>query len=124
MAANDVDAEFLFAYGTLQLEAVQLATFGRSLAGTRDALAEFELVSLKIDDPTVVAISGKSHHTMARFTGRASDVVPGTVFAVTPAELQRADKYEVAAVKRVPVVLESGVRAWGYVDARYNLTPE
>lgn len=119
MAAHEADVEFLFAYGTLQLEPVQLATFGRPLAGARDALAQFELVSLKIDDPTVVAISGKSHHTMAKFTGRASDVVPGTVFAVTPAEILSADKYEVAAVKRVAVVLESGVCAWAYVDARY-----
>jgi hypothetical protein len=54
---------------------------------------------------TVVAISGKAHHTMAKFTGRASDVVSGMVFAVTPDEIQNADKYEVAAVKRVAVVL-------------------
>ena len=111
--------ELLFSYGTLQLEAVQMATFGRQLAGTSDALRGFEPVLLKIEDPTVVALSGKAHHTMAQFTGRASDVVSGTVFAVTPDEIQNADKYEVAAVKRVAVVLQSGVRAWAYVDARY-----
>jgi hypothetical protein len=38
---------------------------------------------------------------------------------ITPDEIQNADKYEVAAVKRVAVVLQSGVRAWAYVDARY-----
>src|SRR4030088_3437201 len=112
--AADVYSEFLFSYGTLQLEAVQMATFGRQLAGTRDALRGFELVSLKIDDPAVVAVSGKAHHTMARFTGRAADVIPGVVFAVTPDEIQNADKYEVAAVKRVAVVLQSGVRAAAY----------
>ena len=69
------------------------------------------LVLLKIEDQMVVAISGKAHHTMARFTGRTSDVVSGTVFAVTPDEIQNADKYEVAAVKRVAVVLQSGVCA-------------
>jgi hypothetical protein len=57
--------EFLFSYGTLQLEAVQMATFGRQLSGTSDALREFDLVLLKIEDKTVVAISGKAHHTMA-----------------------------------------------------------
>src|SRR4029077_20668377 len=31
-------AELLFAYGTLQLEAVQMATFGRRLTGRGDAL--------------------------------------------------------------------------------------
>ena len=112
-------ADLLFSYGTLQLEAVQIATFGRRLAGTSDVLRGFELVSLRIEDQTVIAISGKADHTMARFTGRASDVVSGMVFAVTPDELQNADTYEVAAVKRVAVVLQSGVRAWAYVDARY-----
>jgi len=96
-----------------------MATFGRQLAGTSDALPGFELVSLEIEDQTVIAISGTAHHTMAKFTGRAADVISGTVFAVTPDEIQSADKYEVAAVKRVAVVLQSGARAWVYVDARY-----
>jgi len=65
-------------------------------------------------------LSGKAHHTMARFTGRPSDVVCGAVFAVTPDEIRNADKYEVAAVKRVSLVLQSGARAWAYVDARYT----
>jgi gamma-glutamyl AIG2-like cyclotransferase len=120
MAVDEAHTESLFSYGTLQLEAVQMATFGRQLAGTSDGLRGFELVLLKIEDETVVAISGKAYHTMATFTGRAADVISGTVFAVTPDEIQKADKYEVAAVKRVAVVLQSGVRAWAYVDARYT----
>ncbi len=96
-----------------------MATFGRQLTGSRDALEGFELVSLEIEDPAVVAISGKAHHTMARFTGHASDVITGTVFSLTPDEIHHADGYEVAAVKRVAVDLQSGVRAWAYVDARY-----
>jgi Gamma-glutamyl cyclotransferase, AIG2-like len=111
--------ELLFSYGTLQLEAVQMATFGRRLSGTSDVLRGFELALLKIEDQAVVAISGKAHHTMAKFTGREPDVIPGTVFTVTPGEIQNADRYEVAAVKRVAVLLQSGVRAWAYVDARY-----
>ena len=118
MTTNDVHTEFLFSYGTLQLEAVQIATFGRRLVGTGDTLHGFELLSLEIEDQAVIAISGKAQHTMARFTGRASDVISGMVFAVSPAEIQNADSYEVAAVKRVAVVLESGVRAWVYVDAQ------
>ena len=96
-----------------------MATFGRQLAGASDALRGFELALLKIEDQTIVTISGKAHHTMAKFTGRASDVVSGTVFTVRPDEIRNAEKYEVAAVKRVAVVLQSGVRAWAYVDARY-----
>jgi hypothetical protein len=117
MAVDEVYSEFLFSYGTLQLEAVQRSTFGRLLTGTSDALQGFELASLKIEDAKVIAISGKAQHTMARFTGRAFDVIPGKVFAVTPEEIQNADKYEVAAVKRVAVVLQSGTRAWAYLDA-------
>ena len=120
MAARQVYAELLFSYGTLQLEAVQMATFGRRLAGTPDALLGFELAPLKIEDAAVVAISGSAQHTMAQFTGRASDVISGTVFAVTPDEIRNADTYEVAAVKRVALVLRSGARAWAYVDARYR----
>lgn len=118
MAASEIHTERLFSYGTLQLDAVQTATFGRPLTGTSDSLQGFELMPLKIDDRSVVAISRKAIHTMAKFTGRASDVISGTVFAVTPDEIRKADRYEVAAVRRVAVVLQSGVRAWVYIDAR------
>jgi hypothetical protein len=114
-----IPPELVLSYGTLQLAAVQLATFGRQLAGTRDALIGFELVRLDIDDAAVVALSGTAQHTMARFTGRATDVIPGKVFSVTAAEIRNADGYEVPAVKRVAVCLQSGLRAWVYVDARH-----
>jgi len=122
MPADELHTEFLFAYGTLQLEAVQMATFGRLLAGAADVLQGYALVPLKIEDPAVIAVSGKAYHTMARFTGRAGDFVSGTVFAVTHEEIHSADGYEVAAVKRAAVVLRSGVRAWVYLDARSATT--
>lgn len=121
MAVNEVHTEFLFSYGTLQRAAVQMAIFGRQLAGSSDALRGFELGMLEIKDQTVFAISGRPNHTMARFTGCASDVC-GMVFAITAEEMHSADKYEVAAVKRVAVVLQSGARAWAYIDARYALS--
>ena len=111
--------ELLFSYGTLQLDSVQLATFGRRLAGTADALPGFEQSMVKIEDPAVVATSGKAHHPIVKFTGRDSDVVQGTAFKVTAEELRNADKYEVAAYKRIAATLRSGVRAWVYVDVRY-----
>jgi len=111
--------ELLFSYGTLQLEAVQLSTFGRTLVGTPDALPGFAQSMMKIEDPQVVATSGKTHHPIVAFTGRESDTVAGTVFQITPQELQNADRYEVAAYKRIAVVLRSGARAWVYVDARH-----
>jgi hypothetical protein len=112
-------AELLFSYGTLQLEPVQRATFGRTLTGTADVLPGFEQSMMKIDDADVVALSGKTHHPVVRYTGRDSDGVAGTVFEITAEELQNADRYEVAAYTRVAVRLRSGARAWVYVDARY-----
>lgn len=122
MPANDAATELVFSYGTLQLESVQLATFGRTLAGTADELPGFAQSMVKIEDPEVVATSGKTHHPIVAFTGRDADTVAGTVFRITPAELRNADTYEVAAYKRIAVALRSGVRAWVYVDARYAPT--
>jgi gamma-glutamylcyclotransferase (GGCT)/AIG2-like uncharacterized protein YtfP len=105
----------LFSYGTLQLDAVQLATFGRLLKGAPDELVGYAQSSLEIHDPHVVAVSGKSAHVIASRNGRADSRVAGTVFEVTEAELVHADEYEVAEYKRVSTRLASGKDAWVYV---------
>jgi hypothetical protein len=109
----------LFSYGTLQQPNVQLATFGRLLSGSPDALVGYEQSMVAIDDPEVVKTSGKSHHPIVRFTGVSDAQVPGTVFEITREELEQADRYEVAAYRRVSAALASGGTAWVYVDARY-----
>ena len=119
MTTQDETSQLLFSYGTLQLENVQEALFNRRLNGRRDALPAFKESVLEIDDPATVEMSGKTHHAMATFTGNTSDSIAGTVFELTREEVERADGYEVAAYKRVAVVLQSGVRAWAYVDAKY-----
>jgi hypothetical protein len=111
-------SENLFSYGTLQLEQVQLATFGRKLDGRVDEMPGYSLTMLKIEDPDVVATSGKTHHPVVSYSGNPLDKVSGTVFAITPAELQHADDYEVDAYLRDRVVLASGVAAWVYVNAQ------
>jgi hypothetical protein len=90
----------LFSYGTLQQENVQLTTFGRLLQGQKDELLGFEQSLVRIEDPQVVATSGKTHHPIVKFNGRNDSRVSGTVFEITDAELARADQYEVAAYKR------------------------
>jgi hypothetical protein len=107
----------LFSYGTLQQENVQLKTFGRPLAGEKDELLGFEQSWLRIEDPQVVATSGKTHHPILKFNGRRASRIAGTVFEITDAELADADRYEVAAYKRVEASLASGKKAWVYVDA-------
>jgi hypothetical protein len=105
----------LFSYGTLQLEAVQLSTFGRPLHGERDELVGFVQSSLTIRDPHVVALSGKTEHLIVSSNGREESRVPGTVFEITDEELAKADEYEVAEYKRIATRLASGREAWVYV---------
>lgn len=111
------DDVWLFSYGTLQQEGVQLATFGRLLEGRADALPGYATVSLEITDPEVIATSGKKFHTMARPSGNPVDEVPGVVFRITPAELAAADTYEVSDYKRISARLKSGTEAFVYVAA-------
>ncbi|RUL72241.1 gamma-glutamylcyclotransferase family protein [Dyella choica] len=112
----------LFSYGTLQQENVQLATFGRTLAGQRDQLAGYVQTEVEISDPEVVAASGKTHHPILLFTGLPTDHVSGTVFDITDTELAQADEYEVDDYRRIAVTMASGTRAWVYVDARQDLS--
>jgi hypothetical protein len=116
MAALTQTNIFLFSYGTLQDEAVQMANFGRLLSGRPDSLPGYILLPITIDDPAVVALSGKSHHMIAQ-RGIAADEVAGMAFEITARELAAADRYEVAEYTRVEATLKSGVRAWVYVAA-------
>lgn len=117
LTVDSTSFEYLFSYGTLQLEQVQLATFGRKLDGQADEMPGYSLTMLKIDDPAVVATSGKTHHPVVAYTGNASQRVTGTVFAITAEELAHADEYEVDDYRRDRVTLASGISAWVYVDA-------
>jgi Gamma-glutamyl cyclotransferase, AIG2-like len=105
----------LFSYGTLQLEAVQLANYGRLIDGERDALLGYELAPLLIADPHVVAVSGKSVHMIARPSGDPTARVIGTLLYLTQAELEASDKYEEPSYTRVQARLESGRLAFVYV---------
>ena len=105
----------LFAYGTLQQREVQLATYGRPLDGTPDALTGYRLEPLTITDPEVVRLSGKAVHQIARHSGDPADRIAGVVFELTEAELAATDAYEVDVYGRVEVTLESGTRAFVYV---------
>jgi hypothetical protein len=117
MESSEQATVALFSYGTLQLAEVQRANYGRLLEGKPDALAGWTTVPLEISDPEVVRLSGLAVHTIARRTGRSEDRIAGTLFMITPAELEATDRYEVDAYGRIEVDLESGVRAYIYVGA-------
>jgi gamma-glutamylcyclotransferase (GGCT)/AIG2-like uncharacterized protein YtfP len=114
----------LFSYGTLQEDSVQLSTFGRLLQGRRDELPGFELSSVRIEDPEVVATTGKTHYANVTFNGRNDSRVPGVVFEITDDELAAADQYEQpAGYERVAAILASGREAWVYEHAHPAPSP-
>lgn len=102
MNLDENEFEFLFAYGTLQEEAVQLATFGRKLEGRPDALPGYDVRMFQV-------------HRNLHFTGNTNDLVEGMVFTITKSELEQADAYEPASYERVLVQLRSGLKAWVYL---------
>ncbi|MBT3666655.1 MAG: gamma-glutamylcyclotransferase [Opitutae bacterium] len=106
--------ESLFSYGTLQLEEVQKALFGRILMGMKDQLPGYQVENLKIMDPHVIEKSGTDIHPILVFTGDSTDFVSGTVFEIDEEELKTADEYEVEEYERVSAKMSSGNEAWIY----------
>jgi gamma-glutamylcyclotransferase (GGCT)/AIG2-like uncharacterized protein YtfP len=117
MTIPAVSPILLFSYGTLQDRQVQIANFGRELIGRADALPGYTQTMVAIDDPQVVATSGKTHHPIVAPGSNPHDEVTGTVFEITARELAAADEYEVSDYRRIAVTLKSGVQAWVYVRA-------
>ena len=99
----------LFSYGSLQQPAVQLATFGRVLEGSRDALMGYELRDV---------IHGDKQLANVIRSPRADSQVSGTTFEITESELAAADDYEHSdAYTRIQATLASGGETWVYVEA-------
>lgn len=109
--------EYLFSYGTLQLEKVQIESFGRILHGSKDRLNGYKLTSVEITDENVLKQSELQFHPMAIPSDNKNDCVEGMVFEISAEELLQADKYEVDDYRRISVTLESGKKAWIYVSA-------
>jgi len=113
-----IDRILLFSYGTLQLESVQLSSFGRKLTGQNDAMPGFKKTFVEITDPDVLAKSGERFHPIVSPSDDPNDSVDGMVFEITADELAAADRYEVSDYKRVEVTLRSGLKAWVYIAAQ------
>lgn len=106
---------YLFSYGTLQKEQVQLETFGRILKGDRDILTCYQLKMLAITDSEVLRKSNQRYHPILEFSGNAEDEVEGVLFEVGIEEILKADKYEVDDYKRIETVFKSGKKGFIYV---------
>ena len=116
-AMSDERTILLFSYGTLQLDEVQLSSFGRLLEGQHDAMVGYRQFQIEITDPEVIKTSGKRFHPIVEASDNPVDQVQGKVFRITEAELKAADAYEVADYTRIEVLLRSGNIAWVYVRA-------
>ena len=99
--------EYLFTYGTLQKENIQLTVFSRTLSGFIDVLPGY-----KLSDEKVVGVYPVMHRSE-----NPADFVHGRVFMCSSKEILEADKYEGPAYKRVKVVLNSGTSAWAYISS-------
>ena len=106
---------YLFSYGTLQKEQVQMETFGRILKGQKDILSGYKLGMIEITDAEVLRKSGQKYHPVLEFSGNDEDEVEGVLFEVTEAEILQADEYEVDDYKRIETIFKSGTKGFIYV---------
>ncbi|UOU97124.1 gamma-glutamylcyclotransferase [Chryseobacterium daecheongense] len=106
---------YLFSYGTLQKEQVQMETFGRLLNGQRDILTGYRLKMLEVTDPEVLRKSNQKYHPILEFSGNTEDEIEGILFEVTDEEILQADEYEVDNYKRIETVFKSGKKGFIYV---------
>ena len=109
--------EFLFSYGTLQLEKVQLESFGRKLSGTKEILKGFVIEQLLITNKQVLDRSDQAYHPIAIPTGNQYDEIKGMLYEISHQELKQADLYEVADYKRVKVTFASKKQGWAYIKS-------
>lgn len=105
----------LFSYGTLQLERVQIETYGRKLTGSQDSLSNFKVEQIKITDQSVLAKSNQLYHPIAVPSDNPNDRIEGVIFELTEQELLETDNYEVSDYKRVFKTFDSGTKAWIYI---------
>jgi hypothetical protein len=117
ICVSEPEPLYLFSYGTLRQPEVQMASFGRLLAGTEDAMPGYRSALVEITDPAVLATSGERFHPIVEPSPDPADEVAGTVFRISESELWAADAYEVSDYARTRVRLKSGIHAWVYVNA-------
>ena len=81
----------VFSYGSLQEAGVQLATFGRRLEGTGDALRRWTRSRVPVGERGARR-TGKTHH--ANLIPCADSTIDGMAFEVSDDELLLTDAYE------------------------------
>jgi len=106
--------EYLFSYGTLQNEKVQIDLFGRSLAGSADVLRGYKVSTIEITDETFLSKGEGKYQKTLMISANENDIVRGIVFEITGDELLIVDGYEPGNYKRTRVMVKSGKKVWIY----------
>lgn len=111
-------SNYLFSYGTLQKEEVQLKLFGRIFKGSADKLQGYKTAAIEITDEAFLSKGEQKNQLTAIISHHKNDTIEGTAFEVTEQELLLADKYEPDGYKRIKVALTSGKEAWIYLAVK------
>ena len=107
--------EYLFSYGTLQKETVQLRLFGKSLRSSSDVLQGYRVIAFEVKDESFLSKGEASHQMTVVLSGNNDDVINGRVLEMTIEELTITDRYEPKEYERIKVKLRSGKEAWVYL---------
>jgi gamma-glutamylcyclotransferase (GGCT)/AIG2-like uncharacterized protein YtfP len=99
------EPQYLFSYGSLQDEAVQLRIFKRRLKGKKANLKEYRLIENEYLGKFPII------HT----SPKQDDIVNGIIFEVSEADLQNCDHYETNYYKRIRVSIKTHPSVWVYV---------
>lgn len=107
--------EYLFSYGTLQKEEIQLKLFGRLLASEPDTLEGYKVSTIEIEDRAFLNQGEERFQKTVIPTGICADFVKGMVLELSEAELDLVEKYEPKSYLRMKVKLDSGKSAWVFL---------
>ncbi|RYY26629.1 MAG: gamma-glutamylcyclotransferase [Sphingomonadales bacterium] len=105
----------LFACGTLTLEKVHLAMFGRVLDYTDDTLPGYVTRTVVLEDKQILSTTGSATHLSMVASDAPGAAVAGRAMQLSDVEMVRMDPYQSAHHRRASVTLASGRTAWAYV---------
>lgn len=97
--------EYLFSYGTLQEESIQIEIFGRKIPFENDELPGYIISSKK----------AYGRYPLLEKAIDDNECVSGICLHVTETDLLEADLYEGEEYERIKTSLKSGKKAWVYV---------
>ena len=107
--------EYLFSYGTLQEERIQLKLYGRLLKGENDTLPGYTIHLVENKNYDEQSGNDEKFHRLAVKSNNDEEGITGTLFELSGEEIIRTDEYEPDGYKRISATLLSGKTCWVYV---------